>query len=620
MLTGPEKRIRWTWLLALLTLSIAIYCGLGWSRFPFLFGDQGWFLQVSRRVASGEVLYRDVIWCYGPLPVLGMSWLMRHGPHDIVWYSLLHVGLATLATLVLYLAHGYFLPRRTAALATLMAMLGFGCASIFLNAYTPTHATAFLGVLLTLLGLFEAQRGVYSWVARALIAVGIAVACLSKPELALAALALCLLASWALQRTELSPARRATAGVSMALGTASGVLLAALIYAWLARRSGWGALLEGIRGYELLDHSPGLSVGFSNLRNLAFVGLPALLLVAGWLILSERPALGRLRAVRGLLACACVAAHVWLAISLYSGWFVRVRASQVSALDGGAWIEGVRAVPIASWSRLAATQASGLLVLAFLTWSGFLLLRWMLRWVRRERATQPQWLAWVVTVVVLVVSLRTLPTPNVLNLWGLGLVALALEAELPSWSLRRISARSIVLYGLLVCAVMLGTVRGWSTAAGPLERLDTPYGVVRMPREQRAPLVEILRYIEDHTAPDEPIVVLGSYPGLYYVSRRRNPLASDYMVLGMGVRERDAADFVARIERERPALLLVPQQAFRLGILDVRQGADVPRAPDGSSAFGASATDVERHVLERYRLDRILNQGTPFELAAFGRL
>ena len=63
-------------LIGLLTLVI-VHTVWAWRYFPMLLGDQGWYLQVAARVSQGEVLYRDVAWAYGPLPVQFLAFLLR---------------------------------------------------------------------------------------------------------------------------------------------------------------------------------------------------------------------------------------------------------------------------------------------------------------------------------------------------------------------------------------------------------------------------------------------------------------------------------------------------------------------------------------------------------------
>jgi hypothetical protein len=43
--------------------------GLTWGRLYDPIVEQGWHMQAAARVASGQVLYRDLIWMYGPLPI-----------------------------------------------------------------------------------------------------------------------------------------------------------------------------------------------------------------------------------------------------------------------------------------------------------------------------------------------------------------------------------------------------------------------------------------------------------------------------------------------------------------------------------------------------------------------
>src|SRR5688572_19044939 len=274
-------------LTALLLVAAALYLWLGWAWLHELHGDQGWFLQVSQRVANGERLYGDVLWCYGPLPVLLMSSWMELGRHDIAYFSALNVGLAFAATLVLYGLHRCALPKRAAAEITFAVMLGFAAATLFLRSPSIVVGMGYFGMLLALWGIFRAGSAGPPLLNTAFIAAGIALACLSKHEFAFAVLALSAVALLSLLRVRFRGFDPAAAWRQIALGSAVGTAGALAIYGALVAESGWTDVWEGVRGYGLV-HETAVLLGGAWFRSPQFGALVALLALVGWLAFSAR--------------------------------------------------------------------------------------------------------------------------------------------------------------------------------------------------------------------------------------------------------------------------------------------------------------------------------------------
>jgi hypothetical protein len=600
---------------ALFLVAGALYVWLGWGWLQELHSDQGWFLQVAERVAGGERLYGDVLWCYGPLPVLLMSSWMQLGRFDITYYSALNVGMAIAATLLLYGVHRCALSRRAAAGITFAVMLGFAAATLFLRSPSPVVGLGFIGLLLVLLGIFRAGQAQPALLNTAWIAAGIALACLSKHEFAFAALVLSGVALVSLARVRCRGIVQAAALRQIALGSALGVGSALALYAALAIESGWDEVWAGVSGYGLISDSASLLSG-AWFRSVPFGSLVALLGLVGWLALSSRAHSLLGWGARPSTAVA-LAAFLILAIAFRSGMLQRISQAEVSLFDVEAWRASIARNPPRSWIRLA-----GLLVHALLwclTASVFigLLARWCLRWWRREQATREQWMAWMLVVCIQASTLRAiLDTASPLNLWGLPLLAFLLGAELPRWSLARVTPRSLAVAALLLCGLAIGFARGWQVKPSESVWMSTPYGRARVLPQTRDFLGEVVAYLERNSLQGDSIAVFGRWAGIWYLGQRRDPFRAGYQVAGMGVEEADAPAFLERLETAQPAVLLVPQGAWNVGLLDVRGASPGERVP----AFEQLAPQVERQLLERYAFDRVLNGGSPYEVAAFKRV
>ena len=87
----------------------SLWSGLTWGRLYDPIVDQGWQMQAAARVADGQVLYRDLIWMYGPLPVYLLALLFRWLGIGVTPFLLLIHALALLCCGVLArnAAHGW---------------------------------------------------------------------------------------------------------------------------------------------------------------------------------------------------------------------------------------------------------------------------------------------------------------------------------------------------------------------------------------------------------------------------------------------------------------------------------------------------------------------------------
>jgi hypothetical protein len=98
---------------------------LSWGRLHDPIQDQGWYLQVAARVAAGQVLYRDVIWMYGPLPVYVLAALFRWVRTDVAMLFLVYYALAVVGCLLTYWVARFLLsPALAAGHTVLMGLVG----------------------------------------------------------------------------------------------------------------------------------------------------------------------------------------------------------------------------------------------------------------------------------------------------------------------------------------------------------------------------------------------------------------------------------------------------------------------------------------------------------------
>lgn len=595
--------LEWLGIVGLIAVSTIFYAWFGWSHFPRIQADQGWFLQVSQRVAQGDVLYRDVLWMYGPLPVMLMSALMRLARNDLAYYSALNVAMATGATMILYALHRYVLNWRRALIATLFVTLGCGTYLLFLNAYTPGIASGVLGVLLGLWGILGSGERRYRFATIALIALGVALSWLSKPEYAFASFGLSVVSALGLSRVRVGDADNRSATREILGGLAGGLGIAGAVYTYFAIAAGWANVWAGLSGYERGRFALDALIGYNGLDTWLK------LLIAALAILAARSlgAAGRTRWQTWVLFASVVA----LFVAFYSGWLARSLRDQTAFDLAGLW-QSVRATGTGAWILSASAQV----YLAISLGVALVCVRLLARWVRRKSATRAQWTLLVVLVGVLLVQLRNMLIGGLTPILGLVLFLALLDSEFPKWSWRR----QPVLFGAIVgAALIVGVYQArLDLSANARASMATPYGSVKVYQSSRDFLGEVAQYVNEHSQREDSIAVLGPLAGVYYLTERRNPLRQDYQDPGLGENESEARDFIARLDADAPALLLVPQGAWSVGILNLRNDV-APIRWTNARAFRGAASQVEEYLASHYRFDRFLGRASSIELAVFKR-
>ena len=571
--SAPRVPREWLGVGLLILVSLGFYTWFGWARFPRIQADQGWFLQVSQRVAQGEMLYRDVLWLYGPLPVMVMSGLMQLGRHDIAYYSALHIALATGATVVLYGLHRSVMHWSRALITTLLVTIGGGTHLLFLQAYTPGIAFGLFGVLLTLFGIQSRNRH-RMW----LIATGIATGSLSKPEYAFASFGTIIIGAVMLWRVRVDGMNHPNDVRAIFMGGALGAGIALAIYFYFATSAGWANVWAGLTGYARAQLAGDALIGYNGADTW-------LALATAFLILSAVKFIGaKKRWAWAAILCG-------LALTLFI-----IRARNLGT-----------EIPLVS-AQLYLTISLGVLALGS---------QMLTRWIRRESATRAQWILLVVWLGVQLTQLRYVLTGGLVPILGLALMLVLLETEFPAWSWRR---QPIVFGAIALIALLAGINQTrLDFAANVRTDLPTPYGTVKVYASSRAFLSEVMQYVNANSQSTDAMAVMGPLAGIYYLTERHDPFRQDYQDPGLGENESDASDYLARLEANTPTIILIPQGAWSMGILNLREGV-APIRWTNVRAFRHAAPQIEAYIQAHYRFDQFLGRASSIELAAFKRV
>ncbi|MCZ7648432.1 MAG: glycosyltransferase family 39 protein [Planctomycetota bacterium] len=311
-------------------MALAFFQGawLNWMKWGDPIVDTGQALEIPRRLAEGEVLYRDLRYYYGPLaPYLNACAYKLFGVHV---YTLIGMGLASTALLsfLLYRLARLFVDRLGASAATVavlfLCVFGSYIPNGGFNFVLPYTFTATYGLLAALASLFFLIKHARKERPRDyLLAAGfLGLTALTKLEIlfALALAHACFLAGAGWER------RLRWKLHAGGLGLAAGVAL--LGYAPLGFTAGWGVVadnvlaLVGSRFQAFTRFHMGLdrpeSAGLAILLSAALLGA-----CAGGVALLAR--LGRSERARPALRRALALPAAALGVALYAGlgleWF-----------------------------------------------------------------------------------------------------------------------------------------------------------------------------------------------------------------------------------------------------------------------------------------------------------
>jgi len=609
----------------LLSLS-AVYAWLTWI--PCTPGnDHFWYMQVSARVAAGEVLYRDMLWIYGPLPVYVLGTLFRLVCVDVTMFSLLYQLLATVACLLTYRAARFLLSAPLALLSTVAVFLGGGTWGSgffsYIRAYTgavPLGAVLGLLFVVCLLSYLKSRRTFW------LIAAGVATggAFLTKPEFALACAGTGLLfltwivlspASFANRHGHLHRQGAAPGAVYAlrALGTyaVSTAITVGIGYGLLAYQAGWPPIWDGISGYGqaaiLLYEKP----PWGTYRSWSYIvsGLGVHLLIAVLLI--------------GILAPTTIRKHV-----LPSGMLVLAGLGLIVLPWGLMAFLAPRSLATITSSRFMLIQ-EGFQVI----WSPWtvllsalivlLLVRW-LRAYRHKRAIDPVEGFYAILVVYsALVAARFYfnPTDTLLpyytNTFFPVLVfslAILIPQALERWGhtgLRRLPAH-LFLTAILLMHAIAGFTWEVKAISSCNQALVTPRGTI-FPFSSNQPLTawaDTLQYIISHTESGDAIVVLGADPGFYFLGGRKNPLRQDFFRSIMRFSPTDADEVVQRFRAHQPTLVVTTFHNERIIRTLWSQDANsvLGQEPDIVQEHYKSLSMVWQYVQDHYQVSTVIGE------------
>ena len=543
-------------------------------------------MQVAARVLAGDVLYRDVTWMYGPLPVYLLSFFFRWlGIHTAAFMAVMQL-LAVAGVLLTYRVARFLLPTWLALLGTVVMLAGgwWGGYISYALSYTgaiPLGAVLGLLFLVCLLSYLRYAPCTLLWGGRLwLLCAGLATggAILTKPEFALACLGTGLLiltgiavypAGWAGTR------RGALRG--LAVYTIAAVASAGIGYGILAWRAGPADLWAGISAYEqdaiLLAAWP--PWGTPESRGTIVVGMGIWLGLAGLLMagLARR---------RKHVLWAGVLALLGLTLALLPEWwrpfpgphlllytvYGRGNPAPPAAAPRDSHIAALEQLLSAFWAP-ATTVLTGLILGLGILW---------LRARRRGRPLTPT--TWIIMALCLYSALGDVrsylyPTGtfhfHYLNTFFPVLLypATYLLPGTTGWfeaPARGRRALAIVI-GILVVYGLSGLVWTTSYLARMQTMLPSRRGpVLFYPSTSREPAqVEMMQYLLSHTHPGQTVVIVGHEPGFYFLAGLRNPLRQDTILPGMGSSPAEVQQILGRLAADPPALIIVPQSVVHGG-------------------------------------------------------
>jgi hypothetical protein len=549
---------------ALLVLLGASALGI-WLTWGLLYDpivDQGWHMQASSRVAGGEVLYRDLIWMYGPLPVYLLAWLFRALGISVVPFLLLYAVLVAAGGVLTYSVARFLLTPRLALLGTVALFLGgwWGGFVGYDQAYTgAVPLGAVLGLLFILCFLFYLKEGRMRWLAGAGLLSGLAL--LTKPEFgfACAGTGLMVLMAVALFPQGMA-ARHGGRGRALAVYLLTTATVAGAGYGLLAAQAGWENVWLGISGYDqdaiLLQVWPPWGTVESWLYIASGSGVYLLGAVLFAMAVAPRAAIKRPLVIGGVAGLGLMLAlGPWRGLAhLDPGLIAAMRASWPVLIE-----QAIRVL----WAPVTLLLTILLVTLAML---------WIRAYLRKQPL--PQWAGYV-GVLALYTALAAArsflyPTGTFHFLYldtflpvFLFLAAVVLPKAVerlwrtPLWALGLRMVLGLALAGYAIA----GLIWTWEYYS----RLDTvwvaPRGSVLYyaGHERRQAWPELLDYILTHSEWGDAIAVLGQEPGFCFWTGRRNPLRQDTLLPGMESSAEDAREIVRRFEADPPRLIAIPQ-------------------------------------------------------------
>ena len=523
------------WALALLALLFLILLAASWQRWTRPLIDHGRELHLPTRLLAGEQLYTDILYYYGPFAPHFNALLYRVFGLRL---AVPHASGAVCALLILLLC--YWLARqwmnvRESTLATALVMLVCAFNPHLGNYIQPYAYAALYGLVFALCALACAVRFVQSGAARWLwwagVSVGMVVTC--KPELgALAAAPVgvaWLLVSWRERRAQwwaawccLVPA----------------VTIVGVTYGWLLRRVSWQVLITD--NYQLFN-TPQLRFFSQRLSGLAYWPRPLWEMTA---------ALGMLLVIAGVCA--------WLG-SIVTGQFMPARRVWLTLAAGLLlWLLPIELFNVRADAGPLRSAAPVLLaIIVGLCWRAW----------HNARLVQDEAVLLLVAVFSLVAIGRVvcnIPMKNSYTAFTLPTVLLVyvylLLRVAPAWllaePLSRERARQITLalFALLTLLFAVNTAKQYRNRYN--FAIHTPRGTLYAQPEVGRPVAAALAFIEQHSQPNDDVLVLPQGTGLNFLAARRYPLREESVVPGFVEGAHEAVAIERLAARRSPVIVL----------------------------------------------------------------
>ncbi|HEU5258769.1 MAG TPA: hypothetical protein VFU28_22430, partial [Vicinamibacterales bacterium] len=532
------------WLPAIAVTALFVFMLLvTWNRWTHPIIDHGREMNVPARILSGERLYIDIMYYYGPFaPYFNALLYQMFGTH----LKTLHASGIVCAALVLMLIHRIgrrLLSPWAAALSTSLVLVT--CAiEVNLGSYVQPYSYAVLygwtfavGALVCALEYLRTNAAVAMLVGGLLTAGAV----VSKPEMTLLALGPAGVA-WAIRSYGAGRWRLRPLLLLIVPPLVSGVLVYGLLL-WLVP---WKLLVTDT--YRAFTQPQMLYFGdFLN----GMLYWPQ----TGWALLG------------GIGALACIAGPSALfglgadpAVSMFKGSHARA-VWLVTILGAAAWYGGssrsgeidsnpLRSAPlvlasimlIGAWhayqeksrGAVLSIREESLLVTAI--FSGLAIVRVILN----VSLTSPYAPFTIPTLLIVYVALLVDYLPRFL---------LATDAS-------RIGARQFAMVVGVILLVAVSYVEFLTARKYKVFEISAPRGTLLTTRFLGRPIADAIRFVHDRTAPGEDVSVLPQGSIVNFLAERANPLREEIIVPGYLTPDREA-DAIQRMSARRVRMILV---------------------------------------------------------------
>lgn len=547
-------------------LTFGVMLAVSWRRWTSPIADSGREMDLPRRLAAGEALYRDVHYIYPPLSPYLNSFLYRiAGPNlEVLWIS--GVLCAILLVACCHQIARRLLDPPAAALASgaivLFCIFKPGGNLIFPYAYAALHGTLFALASL-LLALRYGERKLRSELVLAGILIGLAA--ITKQEFAVAA-ALCVAASILYSNRGNWPAILR----ELLVAAAPAAVITGAIYAGLLYGFGWETIVEDC--HLFFTHLPA-SLRFYNAQRTG----------------TDRPLFSLLQMLGG--ASTAVAAMSGIVLVSTRGW------------KSARWPGLIFLLSIFSFALIR--------VLAGRQWDGspiralpFLLLGMIVFEWRRRDADEKSAARFVIAVYSMAILARValrvpsggafggffLPTSLILFVW---LFTSALPRLAEHWLGEKLLAQRMrkTAFGMLAVTILISAVVfGIRYRRNFNYEIVAAHGHLYAPKSTGPAIDEALRFIESSTRPGESIAVFPEGSDLAFLTGRAVHLRHQILIPELMLKQ-DEQRAIEKLREDGTRYVFIVNRPMR---------------EFGKEAFGRDFyTDLGGWVESNYRLIKV---------------